>query len=213
MTCRPAGLALALVIALAILFAPLAAEAQQAGKVVRIGYLSFSAPAPLDDVFKQALRDLGWVEGQNLVIEYRSAGRDLQRLRPLAEELVRLRVALIVTVTGRAALVAKEVTSSVPIVMAVSGDAVSQGIVASLARPGGNVTGVSSMAGELGSKRVGLLQELVPRATRLAALVNPNNPLAQAFVADIRAAAPAIGQQIEVLTASTSRHDQCFRSE
>ena len=133
MRCRPAGLTLVLVIVVASLFAPLAAEAQQAGTVTRIGYLSLFEPRPLDDVFRQGLCDLGWVKGQNLVIEYRSAGRDLQRLRPLAEELVRLRVALIVTSSGRAALVAKEVTSSVPIVMAGSGDALSQGIVASLA--------------------------------------------------------------------------------
>ena len=121
MRCPPAWLTL--VIVLAILFAPLAAYAQQAGTVTRIGYLSLFEPRPLDDVFKQGMGDLGWVEGQNLVIEYRSAGRDLQRLKPLAEELVRLRVALIVTVTGRAALVAKEVTSSVPIVMASPGAA------------------------------------------------------------------------------------------
>src|SRR5574342_217473 len=154
----------------ALLAAPLAAEGQQAGKVTRIGYLSFYEPRPLDDVFKQALRDLGWVEGQNLVIEYRSAGQDPQRLRRLAEELVRLRVALIVTVTGRAALVAKEVTSSVPIVMAGSGDAVSQGIVASLARPRGNVTGVTNVSPETLGKRLELLKEAVPRLTSVAHL-------------------------------------------
>ena len=106
-----------------LLAAPLDGQAQQAGNVTRIGYLSLFEPRALDDVFRHGMRDLGWVEGQNLVIEYRSAGRDQQRLRPLAEDLVRLRVALIVTASGRAALVAKEVTSSIPIVMAGSGDA------------------------------------------------------------------------------------------
>jgi putative ABC transport system substrate-binding protein len=116
------------------------------------------------------MRDLGWVEGQNLVIEYRSAGRDPRRLRPLAEELVRLRVALIVTASGRAALVAKEVTSSIPIVMAGSGDAVGAGIVSSLARPGGNVTGTTNVSPETVGKRLELLKETVPRLSRVAFL-------------------------------------------
>src|SRR5262249_33751101 len=157
-----------IVLGLTLLAAPLAAQAQQAAKVSRIGYLSFYEPRPQDEIFRQALRDLGWVEGQNLVIEYRSAGRDLQRLRSLAEELVRLRVTLIVTVTGRAALAAKEVTSSVPIVMTGSGDAVSQGIVSSLARPGGNVTGVTNVSPETIGKRLELLKETVPQLSRVA---------------------------------------------
>jgi len=199
MRCRPAGLALVLVIIVAILFAPLAARAQQAGKVSRIGYLSFYEPRPLDDVFRQALRDLGWVEGQNLVIEYRSAGRDLQRLSPLAEELVRLRVALIVTVTGRAALVAKEVTSSVPIVMNGSGDAVSQGIVASLARPGGNVTGVTNVSPETIGKRLGLLKETVPRLSRVAFLGCFVSAVGLRESKEVRTAAAALGLQVQAV--------------
>ena len=125
----------------------------------------------------------------------------------MAADLVRLRVAVIATPgSTAAAAAAKSATTTIPIVFSAGGDPVQTGLVASLNRPGGNVTGVSSMSGELGTKRVGLLQELVPRAAaRLAALVNPNNPLAEAFVADIRAAASAIGRQIEVVTASTSR--------
>ena len=182
-----------------LLAVPLAAKAQQAGKVVRIGYLSLYEPRPLDDVFRQALRDLGWVEGQNFVIEYRSAGHDLQRLRPLAEELVRLRVALIVTVTGRAALVAKEVTSSVPIVMCGSGDAVSQGIVASLARPGGNVTGVTNVSPETLGKRLELLKEAVPRLSRVAHLGCPESDVGRRESKEVRTAAAALGLQVQVV--------------
>jgi putative ABC transport system substrate-binding protein len=199
MTCRPAGLALALVIVLAMLFAPLAAEAQQAGKVTRIGFLSFYEPRSLDDVLRQALRDLGWVEGQNLVIEYRSAGRDLQRLRPLAEELVRLRVALIVTSTGRAALVTKEVTSSIPIVMASSGDAVGMGIVASLARPGGNVTGVTGVTPEIIGKELALLKEAVPRLSRVAYLGCLESGVGRRESKEVRAAAAALGLQVQAV--------------
>jgi putative tryptophan/tyrosine transport system substrate-binding protein len=199
MRCRPAGLALVFVIAVAILFAPLAVGAQQAGKVSRIGYLSFFELGPNDDVFRQGLRDLGWVEGKNLVIEYRLAGQDLQRLRPLAEELVRLRVALIVTVTGRAALAAREVTSSVPIVMAASGDAVSQGLVASLARPGGNVTGTTSVSPETIGKRLELLKETVPRLSRVAYLGCLESAVGRQESKEVPAAAAALGLQVQAV--------------
>jgi putative ABC transport system substrate-binding protein len=149
--------------------------------------------------------ETGYLEGRNVVVEYRWAQNDDQ-LTELAADLVRLRVAVIATPgSTTAAAAAKSATTTIPIVFSGGGDPVQTGLVASLNRPGGNVTGVSSMSGELGTKRVGLLQELVPRAARLAVLINPNNPLAEAFVADIRAAAPAIGRQIEVVTASTSR--------
>ena len=149
--------------------------------------------------------ETGYLEGRNVVVEYKWAQNDDQ-LTELAADLVRLRVAVIATPgSTTAAAAAKSATTTIPIVFSGGGDPVQTGLVASLNRPGGNVTGVSSMSGELGTKRVGLLQELVPRAARLAVLINPNNPLAEAFVADIRAAAPAIGRQIEVVTASTSR--------
>jgi putative ABC transport system substrate-binding protein len=126
----------------------------------------------------------------------------------LAADLVRLRVSVIVTPgSTAAAAAAKSATTTIPIVFSGGGDPVQTGLVASLNRPGGNVTGVSSMSGDLGAKRLGLLQELVPRAERFVVLVNPNNPFAEAYVTDVRAAGAAIGQrQIEVLTASTS-HD------
>jgi ABC-type uncharacterized transport system substrate-binding protein len=181
------------------LAAPLAAQAQQTGKVYRIGYLSLFEPRPLDDVFRQALRDLGWAEGQNLVIEYRSAGRDLQRLKPLAEELVRLRVALIVTASGRAAIVAKELTSSIPIVMAGSGDAISSRLVSSLARPGGNVTGVTNVSPETMGKRLELLKATVPRLSRVAYLGCFESAVGRQESKEVRSAAAALGLQVQAV--------------
>jgi putative ABC transport system substrate-binding protein len=161
--------------------------------------------AHLVEAFRKGMGETGYLEGRNVVVEYRWAQNDDQ-LTELAADLVRLRAAVIATPgSTTAAAAAKSATTTIPIVFSGGGDPVQTGLVASLNRPGGNVTGVSSMSGELGTKRVGLLQELVPRAARLAVLINPNNPLAEAFVADIRAAAPAIGRQIEVVTASTSR--------
>ena len=186
---------------------PMAVRAQQTAMPV-VGFLRSGSPqlnAHLVAAFRKGMGEIGYIEGRNVTVEYRWAHNDDQ-LRELAADLVRLRVNVIATPgSTTAAAAAKSATTTIPIVFSAGGDPVQTGLVASLNRPGGNVTGVSSMAGELGSKRVGLLQELVPRAARLAALINPNNPLAQAFVTDIRAAAPAIGQQIEVLNASTSR--------
>ena len=186
---------------------PIAARAQQTGVPV-VGFLRPGSPelnAHLVDAFRKGMGETGYLEGRNVVVEYRWAQNDDQ-LTELAADLVRLRVAVIATPgSTTAAAAAKSATTTIPIVFSGGGDPVQTGLVASLNRPGGNVTGVSSMSGELGTKRMGLLQELVPRAARLAVLINPNNPLAEAFVADIRAAAPAIGRQIEVVTASTSR--------
>ena len=186
---------------------PGVARAQQTSLPV-IGFLRPGSPelnAHLVTAFRKGMDETGYVEGRNVAVEYRWAGND-DRLRELAADLVRLQVKVIVAAgSTTAAAAAKSATTTIPIVFSGGGDPVEIGLVASLNRPGGNVTGVSSMAGELGSKRVGLLQELVPRAARLAVLINPNNPLAEAFVADIRAAAPAVGQQLEILTASTSQ--------
>src|SRR5262245_13880240 len=186
---------------------PLAARAQQPGMPV-VGFLRNGSPEPnahLVAAFRKGLGESGYVEGRNVSVEYRWAHNDDDRLPELAADLVRLRVSVIVTPgSTTAAAAAKSVTTTIPIVFSGGGDPVQTGLVASLNRPGGNVTGVSSMSGELGAKRLGLLQELVPRAMRLAVLVNPNNPLTKAYVTDVRAAAAAIGRQIEVLTASTS---------
>ena len=186
---------------------PMVARGQQPAMPV-VGFLRRGSPelnAHLVTAFRKGMGETGYTEGRNVAVDYRWADNDHQ-LTELAADLVRLRVAVIATPgSTAAAAAAKSATTTIPVVFSAGGDPVQTGLVASLNRPGGNVTGVSSMSGELGTKRVGLLQELVPRAARLAALVNPNNPLAEAFVADIRAAASAIGRQIEVVTASTSR--------
>jgi putative tryptophan/tyrosine transport system substrate-binding protein len=187
---------------------PLAARAQQPAMPV-IGFLRPGSPeanAHLVAAFRKGLGETGYVEGRNVVIEYRWAHID-DRLPELAADLVRLRVAAIATPgSSAAAAAAKAATATIPIIFSAGGDPVQTGLVASLNRPGGNVTGVSSMSGELGAKRLGLLQELVPSAAQFAVLVNLNNPLTEAFVVDVRAAAAALRRQTEVLSASTS-HD------
>jgi putative ABC transport system substrate-binding protein len=173
---------------------PVVARAQQPAMPV-VGFLRPGSPKPnahLVAAFRGGLGETGYVEGRNVSVEYRWA---------------HLRVSVIVTPgSTAAAAAAKAATATIPIVFSAGGDPVQTGLVASLNRPGGNVTGVSSMSAELGTKRLGLLQELVPRAARVAVLVNPNNPLANAFVTDVTTAAAGIGLQVEVLTASTS-HD------
>ena len=145
---------LIVIVVLAILVAPLAAEAQQQGKVPRIGILTPASEAstPLWEAFRQGLRELGYVEGKNIVLEYRFAAGQNERLPALAAELVRLKVDLLVTDGTLAARVAKDATGTMPIVMASSAAPIEAGVVASLARPGGNVTGLSVMAPELGRK-------------------------------------------------------------
>jgi len=155
----------------------LPAEAQQPGKVHRIGYISGrSGPGPLDDVFKTALRELGYVEGQNISIEYRWAEEKLERLPTLVDELVQLKVDVIVTETTPAAQAAKKATTKIPIVMALSGDAVGAGLVASLARPGANITGLTFIGTDVGSKLVELLKEMAPKTSRLGYLAHPELP-------------------------------------
>src|SRR6266704_5704986 len=156
-----------------LLAAPLAAEAQEAGKVARIGVLnSASPPAPFVESFKQGLRELGYVEGQNISIEYRWAeGRD-ERLPGLAADLVRLKVDVIVA-SSQAAVAAKHATSAIPIVMPVITDPVRLGLVASLARPGGNVTGLATQNDELPGKWLELVKEILPKASRMAVLFHP----------------------------------------
>ena len=167
------------VIAGGLLAAPLAAEAQQAGKVYRIGMLETRSTIlnmANIDAFRQGLLELGYKEGQNLEIVYRSSdGRD-QRFPGLASELVRLQVDLILTRGTPAALAAKSATRTIPVVMAASGDPVGSGLVASLGRPGGNVTGLSLYNVEIYAKRVELLRELVPRLTRICLLYTSPSP-------------------------------------
>lgn len=160
-----------------LLAAPLLADAQQAGNVYRIGFLAFgpppSGPSPCLEAFRQRLRELGYVESDNLGLEFRYAEGKIDRLSGLAAELVRLKMDIIVTSGTSAAWVAKEATKTIPIVIAGSGDPVAFGLVASLARPGGNVTGFSELAGrEIEGKRLELLKEAVPTASRVAVVMD-----------------------------------------
>ena len=158
---------------------PLAARAQQAGKVPRIGFLGLSSPsayaARLEGI-RQGLRDFGYVEGTNIVIEYRWAEGHYERLPELAAELVRSNVDLIITHATPGSLAAKRATTTIPIVMALIGDPVATGVVASVARPGGNITGQSFFIPELMAKRLELLKEAMPQLTRVAIIMNPDNP-------------------------------------
>jgi putative tryptophan/tyrosine transport system substrate-binding protein len=190
------------VIAGGLLAAPLAAEAQQAGKVARIGYLtsgSYTTAPHLVEAFLQGLRDLGYVEGQNIVIEQRYADGKAERLPGLAAELVNLKVDVIVASGTPAPLAAKNATKTIPIVMASAGDPVGTGLVASLARPGGNVTGQSTLTPELGRKRVQLVREVLPGVSRVAVLWNAANPYTVLLVREIEAAARALGVQVQSL--------------
>jgi putative ABC transport system substrate-binding protein len=187
---------------------PVAARAQQPRMSV-VGVLhSASAAAFADQVvaFRKGLSEAGYVEGQNVTIEYRWGEGHNERLSELAAELVRRRVDVIVTPGSTAAtLAARTATATIPIVFVVGVDPVKIGLVASLNRPGGNVTGVSDIGVELGAKRLALLHELLPEAARFAVLVNPDNPLVTgAFITELQAAASAFGRQIEVVTARTN---------
>jgi putative tryptophan/tyrosine transport system substrate-binding protein len=187
---------------------PLAARAQQPAMPV-IGFLhsaSAAAYAHLVAAFHKGLSEAGYSEGQNVAIEYRWSEGHNERLPALAAELVRRQVAVIVTPGSTAAtLAAKAATPTIPIVFLSAVDPVKTGLVASLNRPGGNVTGVSDIGVELAAKRLGLLHELLPGAARFALLVNPDNPgITDAFVTEAQTAASAIGRQIEVVTASTN---------
>ena len=177
-----------------LLAAPLAAEGQQAKKVYRIGYLSASSPETQEPVVQALLRGLigrGWIEGQNLMVERRSAEGKNERLPALAAELVQRKVDVIVAVADAAALAAKETTKSVPVVMLLVGDPVGSKLVASLARPGGNVTGMTfTPTLELLGKRLALLKEAVPHASRVAILSNPANP---SHVRELKALQAAAG--------------------
>jgi len=192
---------------------PLAARAQQAAMPV-IGFLgptTAQGDAPYVAAFRQGLQQAGYREGQNVAIEYRWAEGQNDRFPAMAADLVRRQVTAIAVLGPPAALAAKAATSTIPIVFVTGRDPVELGLVASLARPGGNLTGVVTLSGELGLKRLELLHELVPTATTLALLVNPTYPNAEALASTLQAEARILGLQLQVLHASTEREiDQVF---
>jgi putative ABC transport system substrate-binding protein len=187
---------------------PLAARAQQPAMPV-VGFLDTRSPDAIRDrlrAFRQGLKDTGYVEGENVAIVYRFAENQIDRLPELGADLVRRKVAVIATAGDDVALVAKAATTTIPIVFIASRDPVSLGLVASLARPGGNLTGVNFFGGELAAKRLELLRELVPTAARIAVLVNPASAtIVETTLRDVEAAARAMGLQIHILNVSTSR--------
>jgi putative ABC transport system substrate-binding protein len=188
----------------ALLAAPLAPEAQPAGKVYRVGVLSpFSSsfgPGPSFEAFRQTLRELGYVEGPNIVLEYRWADGRYDRLPDLTAELVHLRVDVIFSAWSTpAALATKKATSTIPIVFAGVGDAVGVGLIASLARPGGNVTGSTFITEETIGKQLELLKEGVPRIARVGVVINPVNPVYRLVLRASEAPAQALGLQLEVV--------------
>jgi putative ABC transport system substrate-binding protein len=187
---------------------PVVARAQQRGAMPIIGFLNSASPDTFTDrlrAFRQGLKDNGYVEGDNVTITYRWAEGQNDRLPALANDLVRREVSIIAALGGAAASAAKAATSTIPIVFNVDEDPVKLGLVASLARPGGNLTGTNFLAAELTTKRLQLLRELSPTATRVAVLVNPTFPTAEPVVRDLAAVARIASLQIEVLKASTSR--------
>ncbi len=187
---------------LSLLVAPLTAEAQQATNVHRIGRLSAGSPTepnPDLEAFRQGLRELGYVEGQNLIIESRYAEGSEERLPDLAAELVRLKVEVIVAGGSSTIRAAQHATRTIPIVMAGSYDPVGRGLVASLARPGGNTTGMSTLGAELPGKRLELLKETVPQSARVAVLANPAAGGYESVMHNLTGAAQALGLQLRVV--------------
>jgi putative ABC transport system substrate-binding protein len=184
---------------------PLAARAQQPAVPV-IGFLGATSPdlnAEFLRAFRQTLKEAGFVEGETVAIEYRWADGQGDRLPTMAADLVRRRVAVLATAGNAATLAAKSATTIIPIVFQVGDDPVKSGIVASLARPGGNLTGINFLAAELAAKRLELLRELVPAAARVAVLVNPANPNAEMVLRDVETAGRAMGLQIQAQNAGT----------
>ncbi len=192
------------------------AHAQQATKVPRIGYLNAVSPASASDriaSFRQGLRELGYVEGKNIVIESRYAKGNLDRLPALAAELVRLNVEVIVSSGPTPTRFAKQATSTIPIVMAQDSDPIGNGFVASLARPGGNITGLSTLSPELSGKRLELLKEIVPRLTRVAVLGTSTQPGNAQALKEVELAAAALGIKMQYIDVRIpTDFDSAFRT-
>ena len=188
-----------------LLAVPLAVGAQQTGKVYRIGYLTSSSPTTsphLLEAFRQGLRERGWVEGQNIVIDYRYAEGRYDRLPDLVTELLRLKVDVIVVSPAPSAAAAKKATGTIPIVMIAVGLPVEQGLIASLPRPGGNVTGLSyGVDQEIFGKQLALLKEAVPNVRRVAVLWNPAVPILALPIKEVKVAAQSLGLQLQLVEA------------
>jgi len=192
------------------------ADAQEPAKVWRIGVLVSSSPslnASRDDALRQGLHEIGYVEGKNIIMEYRYAEGKLDRLSDLAADLVRLKPDVILAGGTRVAVAAKQATSTIPIVVAGAGDLVAAGLVDNLNRPGGNVTGVSRLSADIIGTRVELLKEIVPKVTRLATLLNPENPGYAASLREIELDALAQGIKLQLLAArSPDDLERAFRA-
>jgi len=194
---------------------PLVARAQQPAMPV-VGYLNLGSPesdTPRLTGLRRGLSETGYFEGRNFVIEYRWAGNQVDRLPALAADLAQLQVTVIVAAGSPAALAAKAATTGIPIVFGVAAEPVQIGLVTSLNRPGGNLTGFNSYSAELGAKGLGVLHDLVPSATTIGFLGNPNNPLFELITRDVLAAASVIGLKVQILKAGTDREiDAAFAS-
>ena len=178
---------------------PLAARAQQTAKIPRVGFLFYGSPGPSPEVdaFRQGLRELGYIEGQNIAVEYRFASGRVEQLPELAAELVRLKLDVIVTPTTPASVAAKQATNTIPIIIAGIADAVGAGLIDNLARPGGNVTGLTSVSAELGGKRLELLKGIVPKASRVSVLYNSADQSNVLVLRELQEAAPALGLMLQ----------------
>jgi putative ABC transport system substrate-binding protein len=185
---------------ISVLITPSASQAQHSGHVPRVGYLGTSSPSlepELVKAFREGLRDHGYVEGQNIVIEYRWAEGNYQRFPDLVADLVKLKVDLILTAGTPGALAAKRATQTIPVVMAVTGDAVATGLVSSLARPGGNLTGLTTMVPDLEGKRLEILREVLPKLMTVVVLLNTSNPLTAIQWEQTKTGAKALGIQLQ----------------
>jgi putative ABC transport system substrate-binding protein len=200
-----------LIAAGALLAAPLAADAQQAAKVPHIGVLALADIPYANEALRQGLREQGYFEGQNIEIDYRSGGGEVNLLPALAKELIARKVDLIVVMGSGPARAAKQVTNSIPIVMAPVGNPVEAGFVTSLSRPGGNMTGVSVVSLDLAAKRLALAKELLPNATRIAVLVTPHTSAPTGVIEASRAAAHELGVSVQFISVSTPKDiDKAF---
>ena len=196
------------VIGLGLLLAsPGVAHPQPAGKVPRVGYLFYGSPGSSReiDAFRQGLRELGYIEGQSIAVEYRFASGQVERYPGLAAELVRLKVDVIVAPATPQALAAKQATSSIPIVFVLVADAVGAGLITNFARPGGNITGLTSSSAELGGKRLELLKQMVPKASRVAVLYNPTDRSNVLILKQLQESVPSLGLILQPLEVRDAR--------